>query len=272
MDGNTRIGFLGGGNMAEAIIRGLVAAGGVRPEQLGASDPRPERLTELAAAYGIHVESENRKLVNWADVVVLAVKPQVAPAVLAQIRDLAWPKKLFISIAAGLTTGTVENSLGQDTRVVRAMPNTPALVGAAATAIAPGQNATADDMDTARTIFDSVGITDVFNESQIDAITGLSGSGPAYAFLILEAMADAGVQMGLPRQSALQFAAQTLMGSAKLLLDTNGDPGQLRDMVTSPGGTTIAGLQALEAGGLRTTLVSAVEAATNRARELGKEA
>ncbi|MCP4449382.1 MAG: pyrroline-5-carboxylate reductase [Myxococcales bacterium] len=266
-----QIGFLGAGNMAEAIIRGLLEQSGVSPEQLGASDPRQERLNDLKRGSGIHVETDNRKLVEWADVVVLAVKPQAAATVLEEIRNLTTSGVVFVSVAAGLTTRSIEEALGGESRVVRAMPNTPALVRAGATALCRGQHANAADVAIARAIFDAVGISIVLDESQIDAATGLSGSGPAYVFLILEALADAGVKVGLPRGTSLQLAAQTLMGSAKLLLETDGDPSQLRNMVTSPGGTSLAGLQALEEGGLRTTLSSAVEAATQRAIELGKE-
>ena len=266
-----RIGFLGGGNMAEALIRGLLAQDNIKPEQLGASDPLQKRLTDLAGLYGIHTESDNRALVQWADVVILAVKPQMLPAVLTQIRDLAATGTLFISIAAGLTTHQIEEALSSHAHVVRAMPNTPALVRSAATALSPGTYATPQHLQIAQTIFDAVGITEEVPESYLDAVTGLSGSGPAYAFVILEALSDAGVNVGLSRRMALRFAAQTLMGSAKLLLDTDGHPSKLKDMVTSPGGTSIAGLHALEAGGLRTTLMNAVEAATNRAKELGKK-
>lgn len=265
-----RIGFLGGGNMAEAILRGLLNQDDIAPEQLGASDRQAERLNDLETRLGIHTERENRALVEWADIVVLAVKPQIMPEALSEIADLAGPDTLFISIAAGVTTAQIEEALRSDARVVRTMPNTPALVGAGATALCAGKHASADDLEVARCIFDAVGITEILKESQLDAVTGLSGSGPAYAFLMLEALSDAGVKVGLPRSTALRLAAQTLLGSAKLLLDTNGHPGKLKDMVTSPGGTSIAGLHALEQGGLRTTLMSAVEAATNRAKELGE--
>jgi pyrroline-5-carboxylate reductase len=264
-----RIGFLGGGNMAEALLRGLVE-NGIATEQLGVSDPQEERLEELRDRYSIHGLSANIALVEWADIVILAVKPQVAMGVLAEVKDSAGSVALFISVAAGLTTQSIEVAIGDTAHVVRSMPNTPALVRAGATAISPGRLADADDLSTAKAIFDAVGITEVVKESQLDAVTGLSGSGPAYAFIVLDALSDAGVKMGLPRDTALRLAAQTLFGSAKMLMDTNGHPGKLKDMVTSPGGTTIAGVHALEAGGLRTTLISAVEAATNRAKELGK--
>jgi pyrroline-5-carboxylate reductase len=177
---------------------------------------------------------------------------------------------LLVSIAAGVDTETIEEAVTEGVRVIRAMPNTPALVGAGATAIAPGKHASEADLAAARALFDAVGITVQLDESHLDAVTGLSGSGPAYIFLILEALADAGVKVGLSRRNAQRLAAQTVMGSAKLLLETDEHPGRLKDMVTSPGGTAIAGLHTLEEGGLRTTLINAVETATKRARELGR--
>jgi pyrroline-5-carboxylate reductase len=191
--------------------------------------------------------------------------------VLEQVGPQIHPHALVISIAAGIPLAAIERKLPQ-ARVIRTMPNTPALVGAGATAIAAGGHATDEDIKAARRIFDSVGTTVVLEESQLDAVTGLSGSGPAYIFLIIEALSDAGVKVGLSRYNAQALAAQTVLGSAKLLIETNEHPGRLKDMVTSPGGTAIAGLHTLEAGGLRTTLMNAVEEATRRSRELGEQA
>jgi pyrroline-5-carboxylate reductase len=264
------IGFLGAGNMAEALIRGLVGGGHVPAERIVASAPRRERLDELAQRYGIATTSANPDLAHRVDVVVLAVKPQILPKVLREISGDVRHDALIISVAAGVDTATIEELLPAGMRVVRSMPNTPALVGAAASAICAGSHATGDDMAIARMIFDAVGMTVVLDEGQLDAVTGLSGSGPAYIFLILEALADAGVKVGLSRRNAQRLAAQTVMGSAKLLLETDEHPGRLKDMVTSPGGTAIAGLHTLEQGGLRTTLINAVETATKRARELGQ--
>ncbi len=264
------IGFLGAGNMAEALVRGLVQGGVVGPEQIIASGPRGERMAELAEAYRIETTTDNAALAKKADILVLAVKPQILERVVREIASSIGPHTLIISVAAGVDTAAIESHLPSGARVVRAMPNTPALVRAAATAIARGRHATEADLREAKTIFDAVGLTIVLDESQLDAVTGLSGSGPAYIFLILEALADAGVKVGLSRRSAQRLAAQTVMGSAKLLLDTDEHPGRLKDMVTSPGGTAIAGLHTLEEGGLRTTLINAVETATKRARELGR--
>jgi pyrroline-5-carboxylate reductase len=264
------IGFVGAGNMAEALIRGLVRGNHVAATQIVASAPRRERLAELAAAYGIDVTADNASVAERASVVVLSVKPQILDKVLREIGDRLKPGTLLISIAAGVDTATIEAAVPDGVRVVRAMPNTPALVGAAATAVSGGKRAVEADLAVARALFDAVGITVELDESHLDAVTGLSGSGPAYIFLILEALADAGVKVGLARRNAQRLAAQTVMGSAKLLLETDEHPGKLKDMVTSPGGTAIAGLHTLEEGGLRTTLINAVETATKRARELGR--
>lgn len=264
------IGFIGAGNMAEALIRGLVRGGQVPATSIAASGPRQERLDELKREYGIDVTTLNREVVQRCGLIVLSVKPQILDKVLREVGDLVKPGALVVSIAAGVDTETIEESLPDGVRVVRAMPNTPALVGAGATAISAGKHASETDLATAKALFDAVGITVVLEEAHLDAVTGLSGSGPAYIFLILEALADAGVKVGLSRRNAQRLAAQTVMGSAKLLLETDEHPGKLKDMVTSPGGTAIAGLHTLEEGGLRTTLINAVETATKRARELGR--
>jgi pyrroline-5-carboxylate reductase len=264
------VGVIGAGNMAEALIRGLVRGGHVPAERIVASAPRPERLEELRAAYGIAVTQDNREVARAAELCLLATKPQILDKVLREVGAELRPGTLVISVAAGIHTETIEAAVAEGVRVVRAMPNTPALVGAGATAVAGGTHASTADLAAARAVFDAVGITVVLDEHHLDAVTGLSGSGPAYIFLILEALADAGVKVGLSRRDAQKLAAQTVMGSAKLLLETDEHPGRLKDMVTSPGGTAIAGLHTLEEGGLRTTLINAVETATKRARELGK--
>jgi pyrroline-5-carboxylate reductase len=263
------IGFVGAGNMAEALIRGLVKGNHVPAERILASAPRQERIDELQQRYGIYGTRDNADVVK-SSLLVLAVKPQIIDRVLREIGPQVKPGTLVISIAAGISTEVLEAGFGEGVRVVRAMPNTPALVGAGATAVSPGSHASAADLAIARAVFDAVGITIELDELHLDAVTGLSGSGPAYIFLILEALADAGVKVGLARRNALRLAAQTVMGSAKMLLETDEHPGKLKDMVTSPGGTAIAGLHTLEEGGLRTTLINAVETATKRARELGR--
>jgi pyrroline-5-carboxylate reductase len=262
------VGVIGVGNMAEALIRGLVHSGIVAPDQVIGSHPRVERCEDLVLKYAIAVTTHNTEVAHRADVLILAVKPQVLPRVLDEVQGSVKSGALVISIAAGIPITAIEAKLPQ-ARVVRAMPNTPALVGAGATAVAAGGHATAEDMGVAKRIFGSVGITVLLDEIHLDAVTGLSGSGPAYIFLIIEALSDAGVKVGLSRHHAQELAAHTVLGSAKLLIETKEHPGRLKDMVTSPGGTAIAGLHTLEAGGLRTTLMDAVEVATRRSRELG---
>lgn len=265
-----KIAFLGAGNMAEALLKGLLRSG-AKADQIIATARRDERRNELARQYSIRVEEDNLTATRGAQVIVLAVKPQALDKLLTQIAPAIDEGKLIISIAAGVPIAAIERRLGKGARIIRSMPNTPALVGAGATAIAAGEHATENDLALAKALFDAVGTTTVVEEGQLDAVTGLSGSGPAYVFLVIEALSDAGVKVGLPRYTALALAAQTVLGSAKLLLETGAHPGHLKDQVTSPGGTAIAGLHTLESGGLRTTLIDAVEAATVRAKELGEQ-
>lgn len=266
-----KIAFLGAGNMAGALIKGLLRAEACRPDEVWAVDVRANRLSELESLHGIRTGKDLAEATRWADVVVLSTKPQVFDRVLPSVGAAVRPEALVVSVAAGVSAATIEAHMPRGTRVVRTMPNTPALVDAGATAIAPGSHASDEDVELAQRLFDSVGVTVVFDESLLDAVTDLSGSGPAYIFLIIEALADAGVKVGLHRESAQLLAAQTVLGSAKLLIETGEHPGRLKDMVTSPGGTAIAGLHTLESGGLRTTLIDAVESATNRSRELGEQ-
>ncbi len=265
-----KIAFLGGGNMAEALLKGLIAAGTAKPDQVLVSDIFPDRLEHLRKTYGIIIQRNNIDAAREAGIVLLSVKPQVIEKVMTEIAPAMDDTKLVISIAAGVTIGRMEKALGEKTRVVRVMPNTPALVMAGAAGIAAGKNANSDDISLVQLIFSSVGRSVVVDEKLMDAVTGLSGSGPAYVFMIIDALSDAGVKEGLPRALALELAAQTVYGSAKMVLETKEHPGKLRDMVTSPGGTTIEGLHALEKGKLRATLMNAVEAATARSKELGK--
>lgn len=265
-----KVSFIGAGNMASALIRGLIKAGACGPEELMATDVRRDQLEKLANEHGIATAKENREAAAWADVVVLATKPQIFDVVLGEVAAGVRPDTLVVSIAAGVPLSAIETRMPRGTRVVRTMPNTPALVGAGATALAAGEHATEGDIAVVKRIFESVGVAVVLHESLLDAVTGLSGSGPAYIFLIIEALADAGVKVGLHRDTAQLLAAQTVLGSARLLLETGEHPGRLKDMVTSPGGTAIAGLHTLEAGGMRTTLMNAVEAATRRSVELGE--
>ncbi|HLL53074.1 MAG TPA: pyrroline-5-carboxylate reductase [Myxococcaceae bacterium] len=267
-----KIAFLGAGNMAEALIKGLLRANLTRPENILATGRRKDRLDELQKSYpAIRVTTDNVAAAQEAEIVVLAVKPQAMGKLLSQIAPVIDVHKLIISVAAGVPIAALERKLGAGARIIRTMPNTPALVGMGACAISPGEHATAQDLDTASALFNAVGTSTVVDENLLDAVTGLSGSGPAYVFLVIEALSDAGVKVGLPRYTALKLAAQTVLGSAQLLIETGEHPGHLKDQVTSPGGTAIAGLHTLEAGGLRHTLINAVEAATRRAKELGDQ-
>jgi pyrroline-5-carboxylate reductase len=265
-----KVAFFGGGNMAEALIKGLIAAGTAKPEQILVTDISSDRLEHLRKTYGIIVQKGNLDAAREAGIILLSVKPQVIEKVLGEIAPAIDGKKLVISIAAGIAIAKIEKVLKDGSRVVRVMPNTPALVLAGAAALAGGKNATADDLALVQSIFNSVGRSVVVDEKLMDAVTGLSGSGPAYVFMIIDALSDAGVKAGLPRQLALELAAQTVYGAAKMVLETKEHPAKLRDMVTSPGGTTIEGLHALEKGKLRATIMNAVEAATARSKELGK--
>jgi pyrroline-5-carboxylate reductase len=265
------LGFLGAGNMAGAIVDGLLHGKVLAPDRILASDAKPDRLEHLRKARGIRTTGDNHALVRECDVVVLAVKPQVIDKVLKEVGGSVRGDQLVVSVAAGVPIEAIEARLPPGSHVVRAMPNTPATVQAGATAIAGGAHAIDADLRVARELFEAVGRVVTLDESLLDAVTGLSGSGPAYVMLIIEALADGGVKVGLHRDTALLLAAQTVFGSAKLLLETGEHPGRLKDMVTSPGGTAIAGLHTLESGGLRTTLIDAVEVATKRAGELGAD-
>ncbi|MCG6878283.1 MAG: pyrroline-5-carboxylate reductase [Deltaproteobacteria bacterium] len=264
------LGFIGAGNMAEAMIRGIIRNQVVQPDQIIASDISVERKEHLSSAFDIRIATDNHSLIDQSSVIFLAVKPQAVPAVLKDISANTGAEKLLISIAAGVPVKTLAAGLPKGPRIVRTMPNTPATVMEGAMAIASDSPARPEDLETVETLFRPIGRTVRIEEKLIDAVTGLSGSGPAYVFMILEALADGGVKMGLPRDVAETLAAQTLMGSAKLFLETRTNPGQLKCMVTSPGGTTISGIHELEKGGLRASLMNAVEAATIRSIELGK--
>jgi pyrroline-5-carboxylate reductase len=264
-----QIAFIGGGQMAEAIIAGLLAGHVCRPDLLWAADPVPTRCDRLKSQFAVRVGPDNSPAVKWADVVILAVKPQSLTEVLNEIGgDLG--RVLVISIAAGVTILTIGKLASNAKRVIRAMPNMPAVVREGMTAIAPGSGVVEEDVVTARTIFEAVGRVIAIEERLMDAVTGLSGSGPAYVFQAIEALTDGGVKMGLPRQTAELLAAQTVFGAAKMVLESGEHPAKLKDRVASPGGTTIAGLHQLEQGRFRATLMGAVEAATKRSQELAR--
>jgi len=263
-----KIGFLGGGNMAEALIRGLLRTH-IAADTLLVADPSEERRRHLAETYAVAVTDDNCVVMTACDLVVLAIKPQLVTEVLAGCSSAWAERKLLVSILAGVSTAALESGLPGSPRVVRAMPNLPAVVGAGATAIAGGRGATAADLETARHLFASVGTVQLVAEGQLDAVTGLSGSGPAYIFTVIEALADGGVQEGLPRDVAQALALQTVLGAAQLVKESGEHTAVLRDRVSSPGGTTIAGIKTLEEKGLRAALMEAVASATRRSRELG---
>lgn len=264
-----KIAFIGGGQMAEALIAGLVSTHCCEPDQIWATDPVAGRCDTLKRLYGIRVGGTNREAASWAGTIVLAVKPQILDGVMQEIAG-ELTRALAVSVAAGMPIQAIMNAGGPGARVVRAMPNTPAMVREGMTALAIGPGVSEVDAGVARTIFESVGKVVVVEERLMDAVTGLSGSGPAYVFLAIEAMADGGVKMGLPRATAELLAAQTVLGAAKMVIETGEHPARLKDKVASPGGTTIAGLHCLESGGMRATLIDAIEAATTRSLELGR--
>jgi len=267
-----KIGILGTGNMGEALVAGLVLSNSTDPQNIICSDVREGKLEAVKKKYGVVTTADNIAAVKFSDILIYAVKPQIIASVLKQTAPYLDMSKLIISIAAGVPLAAIESCLHKDLRLVRVMPNIAVSVREGATAIAAGKHALKDDIGLAKAIFDSVGKSVFIDENVLmDAITGLSGSGPAYIFLIVDAMADAGVKMGLSRDDALFLSAQTVLGAAKLLMETKEHPGYLKDKVTSPGGTAIAGIHTLEKGGLRTTLIDAVEAATNRSRQLGEK-
>jgi pyrroline-5-carboxylate reductase len=268
---NKKICFVGTGNMGEALVSGLVQSQASQPEDIICTDVRADKLTDIQSKYGVKTSTSNTEAIELSEIIIYAVKPQILAAVLHETADYLNLDKLIISIAAGVPLAAMEACINKDLRLIRVMPNIAAFVKASATAIAAGQHTHEGDIELAKAIFDSVGESVFINENILmDAITGLSGSGPAYIFLIIDAMADAGVKMGLSRQDALFLSTQTVMGAAKLLMETKEHPGQAKDRVTSPGGTAIAGIHTLEKGGLRTTLINAVEAATQRSKELGQ--
>lgn len=270
MASNFSIGFLGAGKMATALAKGFVQAGLVQAEQIIASDSSEAAAAAFAKAVGAKTTAFNPDVVKFATVLILAVKPDQIPAVLAEIRDHFDEKHLLISIAAGVTLARLEEGLGTGARVVRVMPNTPALVGASASAFTPGKSALTVDGELTQRLLSSVGVAVQVKESLLDAVTGLSGSGPAYGYLFIEALSDGGVAAGLPRDVATRLAAQTVLGAARMVLETGMHPGPLKDMVTSPGGTTIEGIHELEKGGFRGTVMNAVRAAADKAKRLGQ--
>ncbi|MBM4134131.1 MAG: pyrroline-5-carboxylate reductase [Nitrospira sp.] len=266
-----QIAIVGAGNMAEALVAGMITSGIAKPEQLYATDILPERRTHLLSRYGIKTGADNGEAAAWGDVLILAVEPQIIDEVAQLTAQSIKKDALIISVAAGYPIRSLARHLPPGARIIRAMPNTPSSVGTGVTALTPGPGVTKEETETAEAIFKSVGTVVTIEERLMDAVTGLSGSGPAYVYLIIEALADGGVKMGLPRQTAQLLATQTVLGAARMVVESGEHPAVLKDRVASPGGTTIAGLHQLEEGRLRATLINAVEAACQRSKELGTE-
>ncbi|MDD1743377.1 MAG: pyrroline-5-carboxylate reductase [Methanomassiliicoccales archaeon] len=266
-----KIGFIGAGNMAEALIKGIASVGLASKDEIIASDTSAERREYIARTHGVRVTSDNVEVVRNANLIILAVKPNNVALVMDELKPYLTTDHLLISIAAGVRIAQIESKLNYGVRVIRVMPNQPALVGASASAFALGKSAKPEDKEMVTKILQSVGIAFNVEEKLLDAVTGLSGSGPAFVYLVIEAMADGGVLAGLPRNIAVNLAAQTVLGAAKTVLDTNAHPAAMKDMVASPAGTTIEGLLVLEQSGVRGAFMEAVEAAAKKSKELGEK-
>jgi pyrroline-5-carboxylate reductase len=268
---NRRVSFIGGGSMTEALVAGLLKASLLPPDLIHATDIRPDRRTRLAQRYGVAVGDDNRSAARQAGLLVLSVEPQVLDEVLSRIGESIGHDALIVSVAAGYPIARVRANLPRPVPIVRAMPNTPSSVGEGVTALAMGPGVQPADREAARALFESIGLVVEVEERLMDAVTGLSGSGPAYICLLVEALADGGVRAGLPRPTAQLLATQTVLGTARLLIEGGVHPAMLKDQVASPAGTTIAGLQKLEEGRVRAAFIAAVETAARRSRELGDE-
>ena len=264
-----RIGLVGAGMMAEAIARGLMKAG-LDQANINASDPDDRRRDFFRKDLGIETAADNRSAARSADIIILAVKPHIVPETLAEIGSMLKPNQLLISIAAGVKINSIQDKLPESIPVIRVMPNTPCLIGEGASAIAPGKYASSVHMEIADQVFSAIGKVVQVTEDKLDAVTGLSGSGPAYVYTFIEALADGGVSVGLPKATALLLAAQTVAGAARMVLETGEDPAKLRDHVMTPGGTTVAGMASLERSGFKSATIEAVTAAANRSAEMGK--
>lgn len=267
---NQTIGFIGGGNMGGAIIGGILAAGLVTPDCIIVSDVNEDNLTHLKNAYGIKTTRDNLAAAKWADILFLAVKPNIYPAVITEMKDSLRPEAVIVSIAAGQSIEKIEALFDRSIKLVRVMPNTPALVGEGMSALCPNANVSQEEISEVIAILNSFGKAERVSESLIDAVVGVSGSSPAYVYLLIEAMADAAVADGMPRAQAYKFAAQAVLGSAKMVLETGMHPGALKDMVCSPGGTTIEAVAVLEQEGLRSAVIKAQRACSAKSKEMSK--
>jgi len=265
-----RVAILGTGKMGGILLQAFLKNNLVSPDQIFATVHHPDRAQALSAQFGVEVTTDNLVAAQHADVILLGVKPIQVPGVMEQIKPALSPDKLVLSFAASVTTQSIEEAAGHDLGVIRAMPNTPAMLAAGITALCAGRFVSEEEMAIAQRIFQTVGRTVVVDEKHMDAVTGLSGSGPAFLYIIIEALAEAGVNVGLPRDIATLLAAQTTLGAARMVLETGYHPALLKDAVTTPAGCTVDGILELEEGGLRVTLIKAVKRATQRARELAR--
>ncbi|MGR3173501.1 MAG: pyrroline-5-carboxylate reductase [Candidatus Scalindua sp.] len=265
-----RLGFIGGGKMGEALVKGILRAKLVSADNIIVSDVDKKRCQILEKETGIKTTQENKKVTSGSDIIILAIKPNVMGDILEELKSNITPEHLVVSIAAGIPLSFIESFLNKGCRAIRVMPNTPCLVGETAAGYALGKNATQNDGELVGHLLNAVGKSFLLEEKHLDAVTGLSGSGPAFIYMVIEALADGGVKMGLPRDVSTTLAAQTAFGAAKMVLEAGMHIGELKDFVTSPGGTTIEGLHALEKGGIRNALINAVEVATKKSKRLGK--
>lgn len=265
-----KVGFIGAGNMAGAIIGGIVKSNLVKPENVIASAKTMSNLEKLKQEYHINVTLDSKEVVKNSDIVLIAVKPNVFDGILESVADLIDDKKIVVSIAAGKNIKTIENIIGADKKIVRTMPNTPALVNEGMAALCPNKNIEDKELKIVKEVFDSFGKSEVIGEYLMDAVIGVSGSSPAYVFMFIEAMADAAVIAGMPRKQAYNFAAQSVLGSAKMVLETGKHPGELKDMVCSPAGTTIDAVRVLENEGMRAAVINAVCACIEKSKEMSK--
>lgn len=264
------IGFIGGGNMGSAIIGGILSSGISNPDHLIAADRSADAREKLKASFGIRTTENNTEAARTADILFLAVKPNIFSSVIPEIRNSVPEDSVIVSIAAGQTIAKIEALFAREIKLVRAMPNTPALVGASMSALSPNKNVTVGELTEIQAIFESFGEAEIVGENLMDTVTAVSGSSPAYVYLFIEAMADAAVADGMPRAQAYKFAAQSVMGSAKMVLETGKHPGELKDMVCSPGGTTIEAVAELEKAGFRGTVISAQRACCEKSKEMSR--
>ena len=265
---NKKIGFIGAGNMAKAMIGGIVKSKLVESNYVFASDLNTQTLEDVKSIYGINTTKDSKEVVKNSDIVVVAVKPNVYELVLEEVKEMIDNKKIIVTIAAGKTIESVENVIGSDKKIIRTMPNTPALVNEGMSAICKNINITDEELNSVKKIFSSFGKAEIVNENLIDAVIGASGSSPAYVFMFIEAMADAVVSAGMPRNQAYKFVSQAVMGSAKMVLETGKHPGELKDMVCSPGGTTIEAVKTLEAEGFRNSVIKAIDDCIKKSKEM----